>query len=99
MGACEHLLEVGVTGPADDPEPGIGREGDETLICPDCRAAGYDVWAHLRMCLHCGHVGCCDSSPYRHASAHHESTGHPVMRSFEPGESWRWCYVDRRLAP
>ncbi|HSK59518.1 MAG TPA: UBP-type zinc finger domain-containing protein, partial [Actinomycetospora sp.] len=45
------------------------------------------------------HVACCDSSPYRHASKHHEVTGHAVMRSYEPGETWRWCYVDRRLAP
>jgi hypothetical protein len=51
----------------------------------------------LRLCLTCGHVGCCDSSPHRHAAAHHAGTGHPVMRSFEPGESWRWCYVDQRI--
>ena len=51
------------------------------------------MWAHLRMCLECGHVGCCDSSPYRHASSHFTDSGHPVMQSFEPGESWRWCYV------
>ena len=92
MGACEHLLTVG-DGPAPSVDPATPG-----LICPDCRAAGHDAWAHLRMCESCGHVACCDSSPYRHASAHHESTGHPVMRSFEPGESWRWCYVDRRLA-
>ena len=101
MGACEHLMSIGTTGPAGDPTPNVeGRNGDggATVLCPDCLAEGYEVWAHLRMCLECGHVGCCDSSPYRHASKHHEDTGHPVMRSFEPGESWRWCYVDRRLA-
>jgi len=49
------------------------------------------------MCLTCGHVGCCDSSPYRHATAHFHACAHPVMRSVEPGESWRWCYVDIRL--
>jgi hypothetical protein len=46
------------------------------------------------LCLECGYVGCCDSSPRRHATAHHAGTGHPVIRSFEPGESWRWCFVD-----
>jgi uncharacterized UBP type Zn finger protein len=65
--------------------------------CQDCDTLGENVWAHLRMCLTCGHVACCDSSPHRHASAHHHGTDHPVMRSFEPGESWRWCYVDRRI--
>jgi uncharacterized UBP type Zn finger protein len=49
------------------------------------------------MCLDCGHVGCCDSSPYQHATAHFQLTGHPVMRSIEPGEAWRWCYVDSEL--
>ena len=67
---------------------------DSDQGCAECAAAGYDVWAHLRMCLSCGHVSCCDSSPHKHASHHYEETGHPVMRSFEPGESWRWCYVD-----
>jgi len=65
--------------------------------CQDCDALGESVWAHLRMCLGCGHVGCCDSSPHRHATAHHTETAHPVMRSHEPGESWRWCYVDQRV--
>jgi hypothetical protein len=53
-----------------------------------------DSWVHLRECLICGHVGCCDSSPDRHATAHYHATGHPIVRSFEPGEDWRWCYVD-----
>ncbi|MGQ0840340.1 UBP-type zinc finger domain-containing protein [Actinokineospora sp.] len=65
--------------------------------CPDCRAAGEQHWVHLRQCLTCGHVACCDSSPRKHATAHHEATGHPVMRSYEPGERWRWCYVDSRI--
>ncbi|HEV7655736.1 MAG TPA: UBP-type zinc finger domain-containing protein [Mycobacteriales bacterium] len=54
-------------------------------------------WVHLRVCLTCGHVGCCDSSPARHASVHYERAGHPVMRSAEAGESWRWCFVDQLL--
>jgi len=61
--------------------------------CAECLAAG-GRWVHLRLCLTCGHVGCCDSSPSRHATAHFRATGHPVIRSFEPGEDWRWCYVD-----
>ncbi|SDB95382.1 sodium/proton antiporter, CPA1 family [Raineyella antarctica] len=64
--------------------------------CPDCLRAGL-TWVHLRMCLDCGNIGCCDSSPGRHAAAHFRATGHPVMRSFEPGESWRWCFVDEIL--
>jgi monovalent cation/hydrogen antiporter len=54
-------------------------------------------WVHLRVCLACGHVGCCDSSPRRHATAHHRATGHPVIQSHEPGEDWRWCYLDELL--
>ena len=100
MGACDHLLSVGVSGPETDPAADCQEPSrDNAVVCPECREDGYEVWAHLRKCLECGHVGCCDSSPYRHASKHHDDTGHPVMRSFEPGESWRWCYVDRRLAP
>ena len=65
--------------------------------CVSCLAEGFDVWAHLRMCLTCGHVACCDSSPHKHATTHFKETGHPVMRSFEPGEAWRWCYPDKRV--
>lgn len=65
--------------------------------CEDCLAAGESVWAHLRVCLACGHVGCCDSSPHRHATGHFQQAAHPVMRSLEPGETWRWCYVDERI--
>jgi len=62
--------------------------------CKGCLETG-DRWVHLRLCLSCGHVGCCDSSKNKHATKHHQSTGHAVMRSFESGEDWRWCYVDR----
>jgi monovalent cation/hydrogen antiporter len=65
--------------------------------CAECNAEGTSSWAHLRMCLECGHVGCCDSSPNQHATGHFQLTGHPVMRSIEPGETWRWCYVDNEL--
>jgi uncharacterized UBP type Zn finger protein len=61
--------------------------------CKECLEMG-DKWVHLRLCLACGHVGCCDSSKNRHASRHAEETGHPIVRSFQPGEDWRWCYVD-----
>ncbi|GGL29150.1 Na+/H+ antiporter [Phycicoccus endophyticus] len=84
-GACEHL--------ADDAAP---HPPSETDGCPECRAEGL-TWVHLRSCTACGHVGCCDSSLGRHASRHFERTGHPVMRSIEPGEAWRWCFVDQVL--
>ncbi len=61
--------------------------------CEDCLAMG-GRWVHLRLCLSCGHVGCCDSSPNRHATKHAADTEHPIVQSFEPGEDWRWCYVD-----
>ena len=63
--------------------------------CEECLRLGTE-WVHLRLCLTCGHVGCCDSSPLRHARAHAYSAGHPIVQSFEPGESWRWCYVDEQ---
>lgn len=84
---CEHLE------PDEQPPAPSTSEG-----CEDCLAVGEDLWSHLRLCMQCGHVGCCDSSPRRHATMHHHRTGHPVMRSFEPGESWRWCFVDEQLA-
>jgi hypothetical protein len=62
--------------------------------CEDCLAAGQHNWVHLRVCQTCGHVGCCDSSPGRHATKHAIGVGHPVVRSYEPGEDWFWCYVD-----
>ncbi len=61
--------------------------------CEDCLRIGA-WWVHLRLCLTCGHVGCCDSSPNRHASKHARATGHPLVQSIEPGEDWIWCYVD-----
>ncbi len=81
---CEHLLEAEVR-----PEP-------EDRRCEDCVREGSS-WVHLRQCLACGHVGCCDSSPRRHASTHFHDSGHPVVKSAEQGESWRWCFVDDRL--
>ncbi|WP_433826306.1 UBP-type zinc finger domain-containing protein [Actinoplanes sp. CA-015351] len=84
---CEHLKEAG------NPAPLAPYDGG----CPECVAGGFHDWVHLRACLTCGYVGCCDSSPRRHMSLHHDETDHPVMRSYEPGETWRWCYVDQQL--
>ena len=56
-----------------------------------------DTWVHLRECLTCGHIGCCDASTNRHATKHFQATGHPIVQSFQPGEDWRWCYVDNML--
>ena len=61
--------------------------------CEECLSVGSG-WVHLRLCLTCGHVGCCDSSPNRHARRHSDAIGHPIVRSLEAGENWRWCYVD-----
>jgi uncharacterized UBP type Zn finger protein len=83
---CEHLA-------ADVAEPEPLTPGR----CQECTEDGQNAWAHLRMCLICGHVACCDSSPHQHASQHFRQSGHPVMRSAEPGEDWRWCYIDVRL--
>ena len=60
--------------------------------CQECLELGTR-WVHLRLCLTCGHVGCCDSSPMRHARSHAHAVGHPIVQSMQPGESWRWCYV------
>jgi uncharacterized UBP type Zn finger protein len=65
--------------------------------CEVCESAGMR-WVHLRMCLACGAVGCCDSSTGRHARRHYNDTGHPAIRSIEPGEAWAWCYVHRAYA-
>ncbi|MFB9681810.1 ubiquitin carboxyl-terminal hydrolase 14 [Streptosporangium vulgare] len=81
MTTCEHILQ------AQDPPPRT-PEG-----CEECLAEG-GRWVHLRRCLSCGHIGCCDSSPGKHATAHFHQTSDPVVASFEPGEDWRWCYVD-----
>lgn len=61
--------------------------------CEECLKTG-DSWVHLRLCLECGHVGCCDSSKNKHATKHFHQTGHPVIKSYEPGEKWEYCYVD-----
>lgn len=79
---CTHLDSIAVR---DLPEP--------PLSCEDCVREGSH-WMHLRMCLQCGKVGCCDNSPKRHATAHFHETGHPLIRSAEPFEEWLWCYVD-----
>ena len=65
--------------------------------CEECLKSG-DRWVHLRLCLKCGHVGCCDQSKNRHATKHFHDTEHAVIRSFQPGEHWRWCYVDEIFA-
>jgi uncharacterized UBP type Zn finger protein len=62
--------------------------------CEECLATG-ERWVHLRLCLTCGHVGCCDSSRNKHATKHFHRSKHPIVQSFEPGESWLWCYVDQ----
>jgi uncharacterized UBP type Zn finger protein len=82
MARCTHLDAVTIT---ELPEAADG--------CVDCLATG-DPWCHLRICLSCGHVGCCDDSPNRHASAHAAASGHPLIRSIQPGEDWSWCFVD-----
>jgi len=64
--------------------------------CEDCLKIG-DPWVHLRLCLTCGHVGCCDSSKNKHATKHYHKTSHPIIKSFEPGETWQWCYPDELL--
>lgn len=64
--------------------------------CEDCLKIGAR-WVHLRECLTCGHIGCCDSSPNKHATAHFKATTHPIVTSVEVGEEWCWCYVDERV--
>jgi uncharacterized UBP type Zn finger protein len=65
--------------------------------CEECLKIG-SPWVHLRLCRTCGHVGCCDDSKNKHATKHYHSTHHPVIRSFQPGENWRWCFVDELIA-
>jgi uncharacterized UBP type Zn finger protein len=77
---CSHIDQI------NDVQPSANG-------CEDCLAIG-GRWVHLRLCLTCGHVGCCDSSPNKHATAHFHSAGHPLVQSFEPGEDWVWCYAD-----
>ncbi len=80
---CTHLDQI------RDVQPG-------TDGCEECLKMG-DSWVHLRMCLSCGHVGCCDSSKNTHARKHFQGTSHPIMQSAHPGEDWRWCYVDSAM--
>ena len=82
--ACSHLAQ------AKDP-PARTPAG-----CEECLAGG-GRWVQLRVCRSCGHVGCCDSSPGKHATKHFHATRHPLMRSFQPGESWSWCYLDEEM--
>jgi uncharacterized UBP type Zn finger protein len=77
---CTHLNQIRVVEPA--------AKG-----CVECLLSG-DGWVHLRVCMSCGHVGCCDSSPNKHASKHASDSAHPIVQSYEPGEEWYWCYVD-----
>jgi uncharacterized UBP type Zn finger protein len=85
MTRCTHLDAVSILeAPAD------------VAGCADCLRLGTR-WVHLRMCQTCGRIGCCDDSPGRHATAHHEDSGHPIIRSVEPGEDWSWCYEDELM--
>lgn len=81
--SCQHLDHIEVT-------------ATDAHVCEDCVKTG-DTWVHLRLCLQCGHVGCCDQSKNRHATRHYRETGHPLIRSIEPGERWVWCYVDKAV--
>ena len=83
MTPCPHFSEIRKVKP-------------HTRGCEECLKTG-DPWLHLRLCLTCGHVGCCDSSPNKHATRHNHGTHHPIMRSFEPGETWGWCYPDHLM--
>ncbi len=82
---CTHLDQVQVL---ELPDPVDG--------CEECLKTG-GRWVHLRMCQTCGHIGCCDNSPGKHATAHNQETGHPIIRSAEPGETWSWCYPDELM--
>ena len=82
MSDCSHLDQVKVTD-LPDSVPG----------CAECLKSG-EPWLHLRICLECGHVGCCDSSPGQHASRHAAESGHPLIRSLQPGEEWSFCFID-----
>src|SRR2546421_11485936 len=84
MAQCSHLNQIRIT-------------SSDTHVCEECVKMG-DRWVHLRLCLECGHVGCCDNSPGRHATGHFHQTHHPVIRSFEPREERAFCYCDERFA-
>ena len=85
--ACEHFQHLKPVPPA---------QVSYAKGCEECIEMG-DRWVHLRECLDCGHVGCCDSSKNKHATKHFHKTKHPVIRSVEPGEQWGWCYVDEEM--
>jgi uncharacterized UBP type Zn finger protein len=82
---CTHLDQVEIL----EPEGAVAG-------CEECLKTGMR-WVHLRMCQVCGRVGCCDNSPGRHATAHFKESGHPIIRSVQPGEDWSWCYVDELM--
>ncbi len=88
MAECSHLEKFSRMDrdPVDPSGPG----------CKECLASKGE-WVSLRLCMDCGHVGCCDSSPGRHATAHFQQSGHPVMKAFEPGMNWAWCYPHERM--
>jgi uncharacterized UBP type Zn finger protein len=81
--ACSHLNQI---------QPNV--QPSTPNGCTECLQTG-DPWVHLRECLVCGHIGCCDSSVNKHATKHFHQTQHAVMQSFQPGEDWRWCYIDQ----
>lgn len=80
MESCSHLDQ-------------IHNVEKRTAGCEECLKLG-EKWVHLRLCLTCGHVGCCDTSRYKHATKHYRETGHPIMQSAQPGEDWAWCFID-----
>ena len=79
-GGCPHVAEIRTVRPS-------------ALGCEECLEMG-SPWVHLRLCRTCGHVGCCDSSPNRHATAHFHATRHPIIEGYDPPEGWGWCYID-----
>ena len=81
--SCNHLDQIKIT-------------STDQHVCEECVKTG-DTWVHLRLCMECGHVGCCDSSKNKHATKHYHRSKHPLIRSIEPGESWVWCYDDQNM--
>jgi uncharacterized UBP type Zn finger protein len=86
MAECAHIGEIAEVTP-NSPD-----------TCEECLALG-DRWVHLRVCMTCGHVGCCDQSKNRHARRHYHASSHPIIGSYEPGENWRYCYIDDVMLP
>jgi uncharacterized UBP type Zn finger protein len=85
---CDHRDQIKLDLPGDDAKKGA--------VCEACQDIG-GTWVHLRMCMMCGKIGCCDDSPNRHARAHAETDGHPIITSYEVGERWRYCFIDNKL--